>query len=162
MYLLGEISFNPVYSSKSKLPQGKEIIVFFPKGKHESFYLQLFSDVRGQQHHLKGRCSGALGHCCWQVPWEGRQWLISDAVLKLILISSLTSVLHTAILGVFLKYSPDQSFIFIKIIIDFSFLQTKTRYPAWYPSPLMILISAHLSLNPTLHFAAFCNQLVFL
>lgn len=42
----------------------------------------MFSDVRGQQHHLKERCSGALGHGCWQVPWEGRGWLISDAVLK--------------------------------------------------------------------------------
>lgn len=77
-------------------------------------------------------------------------WCCFKTHILLILISSLPSFLHTAILGVFLKHSPDQSFIFIKIIIDFSFLQTKSRFPAWHPSPLMILISTHLGLNPTL------------
>ena len=88
-------------------------------------------------------------------------WCCFKTHILLILISSLPSFLHTAILGVFLKHSPDQSFIFIKIIIDFSFLQTKSRFPAWHPSPLMILILTHLGLNPTLQFAALCTQLVF-
>lgn len=78
------------------------------------------------------RCSGGLGHCCWQVPWEGRRVVNIWCCFKthILLISYFLPHFcpsHKQSLDVFLKHSPDQSFIFIKIIIDFSFLQTESR-----------------------------------
>lgn len=58
------------------------------------------SQMSGDSSIIWRKVRWALGHCCWQVPWEGRGWPNIWCCFKthilLILISSLTSALHTS------------------------------------------------------------------